>query len=94
MIWVGLDLHQKYIAACALDDVGGLVAEPRRLPADAASLVSWLSGLGGSVDGGDGGAAVSGVALRPGEHGRECRRGVPSLPAQADPAGAGEDRSD
>jgi hypothetical protein len=49
MIWVGLDLHKKYITACALNDAGGLVAEHRRLPADAASLLSWLSGLGGAV---------------------------------------------
>lgn len=49
MIWVGLDLHKKYITAFALDDAGGLVAEHRRLPTDAASLVGWLSGLGGAV---------------------------------------------
>jgi len=49
MIWVGLDLHKKYITACALNDAGGLVAEHRRLPADAASLLGWLSGLGGAV---------------------------------------------
>ncbi len=49
MIWVGLDLHKKYITACALHDAGGLVAEHRRLSTDAASLVSWLSGLEGAV---------------------------------------------
>ena len=49
MIWVGLDLHQRYITACALDDAGVVVAEHRRLPTDAESSVSWLTGLGGAV---------------------------------------------
>ena len=35
MFWVGLDLHKKYITACALDGAGSVVAEHRRLPADA-----------------------------------------------------------
>ncbi len=49
MIWVGLDLHKKYITACAMDEAGGIVAEHRRLPADADVLVTWLTGLGGPV---------------------------------------------
>ncbi len=32
MIWVGLDLHKKYITACAMDEAGGLVMEHQRLP--------------------------------------------------------------
>jgi len=49
MIWVGLDLHKKYITACAMDEAGGIVAEHLRLPADAEALVTWLTGLGGPV---------------------------------------------
>lgn len=44
MIWVGLDLHKKYITACAMDEAGGIVAEHRRLPADAESLVTDWAG--------------------------------------------------
>ena len=49
MFWVGLDLHKRYITACAVDDDGRVVAEHRRLPADAPTLVEWLSALGGAV---------------------------------------------
>jgi hypothetical protein len=28
MIWVGLDLHKRYITTCALDHPGAVVAEP------------------------------------------------------------------
>lgn len=49
MIWVGLDLHKRYITACALDDGGTIVAQHRRLPTDVAALVTWLSGLGSAV---------------------------------------------
>src|SRR5688572_12876609 len=49
MIWVGLDLHKRYITACALDADGSVVAEHRRLPADAAEVVTWLHTLGGPV---------------------------------------------
>jgi len=31
MTVVGLDLHKRYITACAFDDVGTLVAEVRQL---------------------------------------------------------------
>jgi transposase len=44
-----LDLPKRYITACAVDDDGGVVAEHRRLPADAPTLVEWLSALGGPV---------------------------------------------
>lgn len=36
---VGLDLYKRYITACALDDAGTVVAEPRRLPADDTTLL-------------------------------------------------------
>ena len=49
MFWAGLDLHKRYLTACALDDAGAVVAEHRRLPADAEALVTWLTGLGGPV---------------------------------------------
>ena len=49
MRWVGLDLHQRYITACAVDDDGQVVAEHRRLPADAPALLAWLTALGGAV---------------------------------------------
>jgi transposase len=49
MFWVGLDLHKRYVTACALDDGGRIVAEHRRLPPDVPALVAWLQGLGGPV---------------------------------------------
>lgn len=45
MTWVGLDLHKRYITACALDETGALLAEHRRLPADDTTLIGWLAGL-------------------------------------------------
>jgi transposase len=49
MIWVGLDLHKRYITACALDEGGAVVAEHRRLPTAVEALVAWLQELGGPV---------------------------------------------
>jgi transposase len=49
MFWVGLDLHKRYITACAVDDEGHVVAEHRRLAADVSVLLDWLTGLGGPV---------------------------------------------
>jgi transposase len=49
MLWVGLDLHKRYITACAVDEAGGVVAEHRRLPADAPALLAWLTALPGPV---------------------------------------------
>ena len=49
MIWVGLDLHKRYVTACALDDTGVVVAEHRRLPTDPEVLLAWLRELGGPV---------------------------------------------
>jgi hypothetical protein len=49
MRWVGLDLHEHYITACALDDAGQIVAEHRRLPPDVEALTAWLAGPGDPV---------------------------------------------
>jgi len=45
MIYVGLDLHKRYITACAIDAVGQLVAEDRRLGTELAALGAWLGRL-------------------------------------------------
>lgn len=45
MIYVGLDLHKRYITACALQATGQLVAEERRLSTDLAALTMWLGRL-------------------------------------------------
>ena len=47
MNWVGLDLHKRYITACAMDDGGAVIGEHRRLPTEAAVLVAWLRELAG-----------------------------------------------
>jgi hypothetical protein len=39
MTWVGLDLHKRYITACAMSDAGVIVAEHRRRPADDVTLI-------------------------------------------------------
>lgn len=49
MIYVGLDLHKRYVTACALALVGQLVAEDRRLATDLAVLHGWLGRLTGPV---------------------------------------------
>ena len=49
MIFVGLDLHKRYITACALDVLGNLLAEERRLATDLAVLLGWLGRLTGPV---------------------------------------------
>jgi transposase len=49
MIWVGLDLHRRYITACALDDGGGRVAEHGRLPTAVDGGLACLHELGGPV---------------------------------------------
>ncbi|MGQ0647236.1 MAG: IS110 family transposase [Gemmatimonadaceae bacterium] len=45
MIYVGLDLHKRYITACALDAEGVVLAAARRLPADWPALAAWLAAL-------------------------------------------------
>ena len=49
MIFVGLDLHKRYITACALDVLGNLLVEERRLATDLAVLLGWLGRLTGPV---------------------------------------------
>lgn len=49
MRWVGLDLHKRYITACALDEAGQVVAEHRRLPPDVEALTEWLTNLDDAV---------------------------------------------
>jgi transposase len=49
MIYVGLDLHKRYITACAIDALGPLVAEERRLATELAVLGAWLGRLTGPV---------------------------------------------
>jgi transposase len=45
MICVGLDLHKRYVTACAVDSQGGLVASERRLPPVEDALLAWLGAL-------------------------------------------------
>jgi transposase len=49
MVYVGLDLHKRYITACALDAEGRVLAEDRRLTTDIAALLAWLKYLTGPV---------------------------------------------
>ncbi len=49
MIFVGLDLHKRYITACAVDTAGSVVAAERRLPTDWTALGHWLAALRGPV---------------------------------------------
>lgn len=45
MTFVGLDLHKRYITACALDASGAVVAEIRQLATTIASVGNWLAAL-------------------------------------------------
>lgn len=45
MIYVGMDLHKRYITACAIDMNGRLIAEERRLATDLATVNTWLTRL-------------------------------------------------
>ena len=49
MVYVGLDLHKRYITACALDAEGLVLAEDRRLTTGIAALLAWLDCLTGPV---------------------------------------------
>ena len=47
MLWVGLDLHKRYITACAMTDAGGW---SRSIGGSAeATLLRWLGALPGPV---------------------------------------------
>jgi transposase len=45
MTFVGLDLHKRYITACALDAGGAVLAEAKRLPASLDALGAFLAAL-------------------------------------------------
>jgi len=49
MIYVGLDLHQRCVTACAIDADGPLISEERRLLTDLTSVSAWLGRLTGPV---------------------------------------------
>jgi hypothetical protein len=49
MTFVGLDLHKRYITACALDAAGGIVGEVRRMPVSLDALGDFLAALPGPV---------------------------------------------
>ena len=49
MVTVGLDLHKRYITACALDALGAVLAEHRRLEPSLDALCRWLEALGQPV---------------------------------------------
>ncbi|MFN2400670.1 MAG: IS110 family transposase [Gemmatimonadaceae bacterium] len=49
MTFVGLDLHKRYITACALDATGGVIGEVRRMAVSLASLGDFLGMLAGPV---------------------------------------------
>src|SRR5215210_1627533 len=42
MTFVGLDLHKRYITACALDDAGAVIGEVRRVPVSVDYLLDFL----------------------------------------------------
>jgi hypothetical protein len=43
--FVALDLHKRYITACALDASGGIVSEIRQLATTIETLLAWLAAL-------------------------------------------------
>ena len=49
MTFVGLDLHKRYITACALDATGGVLGEVRRMPVSLESLGDFLAAVDGPV---------------------------------------------
>ena len=49
MTFVGLDLHKRYITACALDASGTVLAEAKRLPTTLDALGAFLAPLAGPV---------------------------------------------
>lgn len=46
MVYVGLDLHKRYITGCALSDEGRVLAQVTRLSPTWDALAAWLHGLG------------------------------------------------
>jgi len=49
MTFVGLDLHKRYITACALDLDGAVVAEAKRFPVTLDALLAFLAPLPGPI---------------------------------------------
>ena len=49
MTFVGLDLHKRYITACALDASGVVVSEIRQLATTIETVLDWLAALPGPV---------------------------------------------
>ena len=49
MTFVGLDLHKRYITACALTPDGVIAAEAKRLPAARDALLAFLAPLPGPI---------------------------------------------
>jgi transposase len=49
MVTVGFDLHKRYITACALDALGNVLAECRRLDPSLDAIGAWLEALGEPV---------------------------------------------
>jgi transposase len=47
MYYVGLDLHKRYVTACALDSAGQVIATERRLPTTLEAVLGWQERLGG-----------------------------------------------
>ena len=49
MTFVGFDLHQRYITACALDESGAILAEIRQLSTALEAVLAWLTAVPGPV---------------------------------------------
>src|SRR5512146_2972051 len=45
MTFVGIDLHKRYITACALDASGGVLSEIRQLAPALEAILDWLAAL-------------------------------------------------
>lgn len=50
MTFVGLDLHKRYITACALSDTGDVLAEVRRMSVSMDTLSGFLNAFNDHVD--------------------------------------------
>ena len=72
MYYVGLDLHKRYVTACALDSTGQVVATERRLPTAVEALLDFLGALGGA-------GVVAGGAVAAGD----CRAAEKRMPTLA-----------
>ena len=77
MTFVGLDLHKRYITACAMDAGGTVLAEVRQMAVSLEALAGFLSALPAPITVGLE-ACLSAVAARPargaGPHGARRRR--------------------